>query len=164
MRPVHKFLPAQIARITALATADSVLLCAAVAELARARLHFEHRTILQIIERLSTQRPGPVGAQANPIAGRDLERIRWAIAAAAKCVPWRSDCLLQVMAADRLLRREGAEGEFQLGVAKAHDGSLCAHAWLTCGGIVVAGGSGDGFMALLEPRTGSDRPHGIGLK
>jgi hypothetical protein len=164
MRRVQSFLPDPIARITALSTADCVLLCAAVAELARARLHFERRPIQQIIERLGKARNGPAGAQANPIAGRDLERVRWAIAAAAQRVPWRSDCLLQVMAADRLLRREGGDGEFHLGVAKAHDGSLRAHAWLTCGGMVVAGGSGDGFMALLKPLTGADRPQGIGLE
>jgi hypothetical protein len=163
-RPVRSSLPAPIARITALSATDYVLLCAAVAELARARLHFERRPILQIIDRLRTARTGPAGAQAKPIARRDLERVRWAVAAAAQRVPWRSDCLIQVMAADRLLRRAGAGGEFHLGVAKSPVGSLCAHAWLSSGGVVVAGGSGEGFMALLEPRTGAERLQGFGSK
>ena len=77
--------------------------------------------------------------------------MAWAIAAVARRVPWRSDCLVQVMAGDAWLRRCGLTGDFHLGVAKDPGGAFKAHAWLTYRGIVVAGGSGEGFENLIEP-------------
>ena len=40
------------------------------------------------------------------LARADVERLAWAIAIAAEHVPWRSDCLVRVLAADRWLRRQ----------------------------------------------------------
>ena len=57
-----------------------------------------------------------------------LARLSWAIGVAAVGVPWRSDCLLQAMAADRWLRRCGLHPKFFVGVAKDAFGQLQAHA------------------------------------
>jgi hypothetical protein len=83
--------------------------------------------------------------------------LSWAIGAAAARVPWRSDCLLRVMAADRWLRRYGHEPEFFLGAAKVETGQLGAHAWLRCGDVTVTGGSGKEFTELMMPPTSPPR-------
>lgn len=81
----------------------------------------------------------------------DVERLSWAIAVAAQCVPWRSDCLIQVIAADRWLRRHCLRPDFYLGVAKNAQGAFAAHAWLRYGDLTVTGGSVDQFSTLIEP-------------
>lgn len=81
----------------------------------------------------------------------DVERIAWAIAAASRRVPWRSDCLIQVVAADRWLKSLGLAGDFHLGVAKDAAGAFKAHAWLKCADQIIAGGTGDGYETLIGP-------------
>jgi len=55
-------------------------------------------------------------------------------------VPWRSDCFPKAIAANKLLQRSGYASTIHLGVDKESEGQLLAHAWLTCGEIVVTGG------------------------
>ena len=68
----------------------------------------------------------------------ELERMRWAIAAVAARVPWRADCLVQVLAADRWLSAFDVAAQAHVGV-RDHDGKLAAHSWLTADGVVVTG-------------------------
>ena len=81
-----------------------------------------------------------------------IERLGWAIGAAGGHVPWRSDCLVQVMAADHWLARHGLKGKFYLGVTKDEEGEFAAHAWLKLGELTVVGGRYDHFCALIEPK------------
>ena len=135
--------------MTAMARAEWAYLSVAVLELALARMRYARQPAQQIIQRLRAVPVHSRGAGDHPIELRDVQRMRWAINAASARVPWRSDCLLQVMAADRWLQRKAAKGSFHLGIAKERDGKIRAHAWLTCSGIVVAGGSGEGLTPLL---------------
>jgi len=84
--------------------------------------------------------------------GVNIERLAWAIGVAGGHVPWRSDCLVQVMAADHWLARNGFKGEFHLGVTKDEEGEFAAHAWLKWGELTVVGGRYDQFCALNEPQ------------
>jgi hypothetical protein len=73
---------------------------------------------------------------------RDIEypdRVRWAVRAAARRVPWRSDCFRQAVAAHLLLSRSGHEPIIHIGVARQADGSLGGHAWVTCGEQLIVG-------------------------
>jgi hypothetical protein len=94
--------------------------------------------------RLVTDQPGVV----------DLERMSWAIGAAAVQVPWRSDCLLRVMAADRWARRHGLRPEFYLGVKNAA-GTFEAHVWLRCDGVTLTGGTGEEYTTLIKSFNGA---------
>lgn len=89
--------------------------------------------------------------QVKVLSTTELTRISWALGAAAARVPWRSDCLLRVMAADRWLHRLQIQPDFFLGVARSPTGEFMAHAWLRCGEFTVTGGSSDEFSRLLEP-------------
>ena len=77
-------------------------------------------------------------SEADPVL---LERVRFAVGAAASGVPWRSDCYPQAIAAHKLLVSAGHASTVHLGVDKAGEGDLLAHAWLTCGDTVVVGGA-----------------------
>ena len=69
------------------------------------------------------------------------------IAAAARFTPWQSRCLIQVLAAQRLLAKRKIPGQFHLGVQR-DSGSIVdptgfsAHAWLQCGDVIVTGAAG----------------------
>jgi hypothetical protein len=84
------------------------------------------------------------------LAKIDVERLSWAIAVVAPRVPWRSDCLVKVIAADHWLRRHQLHPDFYLGVAKDERGVFVSHAWLRYDGITVTGGRYDQFSVLIE--------------
>ena len=78
------------------------------------------------------------------------ELVAWSIHAAARYVPWRSDCLIQAMAAAKWLRIHGYEPSFELGVWQADQGNLRAHAWLSLDGRILVGGEGNDIGSLVS--------------
>ena len=100
-----------------------------------ARARHEHsrkpiKAVLQRFESTGAYRPATIG---------ETELISWAIASAAARVPWRSDCLLQAMAASMWLDRIERSYKLNIGVRKNDLDELEAHAWLTSGDITVTG-------------------------
>lgn len=69
----------------------------------------------------------------------EAELISWALASAAARVPWRSDCLVQAMAASMWLDKAQLGYKLNIGVRKNAADELEAHAWLTSGNITVTG-------------------------
>ena len=92
------------------------------------------------------------GSSRQQKADIDVERLSWAIAVAAQNVPWRSDCFIKTIAADRCLRRHHLQPDFYLGVAKDEQGVFAAHAWLRYGDFTVTGGKFDQYSKLIEPQ------------
>src|SRR5271157_6083205 len=92
-------------RLALLAPHDRLYLAIAAKELAWGRLRHVSGTPEDIIKRL--QMPSNPNGEGARIRVRDLDikRMAWAISAVASRVPWRSDCLIQVLAADRWMRR-----------------------------------------------------------
>ena len=78
-----------------------------------------------------------------------LDRVAWAVPAAASRVPWRSDCLVQALAAQNWLHAEGLQTQMHVGVAR--DEPFTAHAWLTCGNRVITGGEVARFVPFRLP-------------
>lgn len=113
----------------------TVYLLSAVTYLARARLDFARRPASTIVTALRDRQP-----EAGPRTTLDLALVRWAMGAAACRVPWRADCLLQSMAADRWLRGHGITPAFRLGVTQKPEGGILAHAWIEAEGTVITGG------------------------
>lgn len=74
--------------------------------------------------------------------------VRWAIAVAARNVPWRAVCLPQALAARAMLARRGQRSTFHLGARPDPSRKLVGHAWLTVGDTVITGGDG---MAGVKP-------------
>lgn len=125
-----------------------VYLAIAVKELFVARVRHRFQPMGQILREL--QEAGPPSRRRAEV---DLARLSWAIAAAAPRVPWRSDCLLRVMAANRWLRRSRLPSEFFLGVQKDDQRGFAAHAWLRCNGNMISGGQGEEFATLIHPKS-----------
>lgn len=74
-------------------------------------------------------------------------RIRWAIAAVSRRLPWKPACLVRALASHRMLSRRGLPSTLYLGVRRGQ-GALEAHAWLRCGAEFV---TGDDAMTGFTP-------------
>ena len=140
-------------RAIGLSLADWRYLAIAVKELGLARVRHATQPIGHILRELQTERPLPAEAGDSV----DLARLSWALGAAAARVPWRSDCLLRAMAADRWLRRHGHQPEFFLGVNTDATTGFGAHAWLRCSGIIITGGESTEYTQLLAPPASPPR-------
>jgi hypothetical protein len=140
--------PARLARVRRLGWRDWRHLTLAAAELLRARWYIARTPAPLLLEQLRRPTAPPPAAAPAAIAP---ERVGWAVTMAAGVVPWRSDCLVQAIAARRWLERERQPTHVQIGVHRSPDGRFEAHAWLRSGAITVTGGNVDRFTPLLDP-------------
>lgn len=78
------------------------------------------------------------------------EEILWAVAAAARRVPYRSACIEQGLVVQRLLRSAGFRPVLHYG-ARHHPATdeLEAHVWVTLDGQAVVGGEEAPHFALV---------------
>lgn len=69
--------------------------------------------------------------------------VGWAVRTAALYTPWQSNCLVQALAAQRMLQQRGVAGVFYLGATtvtrQADQSALTAHAWLKCNQEFITG-------------------------
>lgn len=141
---------ARLGRALSLTREDWRFIAIAVKELALARLRHATTRIDVIFHDLRQSPPDPVKECAQ-LGLADLRRLSWAVAAAAARVPWRSDCVLQAMAAQRWMRRRHCGGDFFVDVRKDPQGALLSHAWLRRGELSITGGADPEFEVLLAP-------------
>jgi hypothetical protein len=134
---------APLAKVLALSPADALLLACAAAELLRARIALARTPAAAIVARLVAP-AAPHGDAAT------AARVGRAVRAAAGRVPFRADCLVQVIAAERMLRRRGQVGAVTLGARREADGSFGAHIWLTCAGVTLNSGPLEGYAVILS--------------
>lgn len=69
-------------------------------------------------------------------------------------VPWRSDCLVQAMAAQRWLASMGLDSEIFIGARSDGPQSIAAHAWLKVGAKVVTGGDISPYLQFTTSKSG----------
>jgi Transglutaminase-like superfamily len=141
-------------RAAGLSLLDWRYLAIAVRELLIARTRHATQPTGKILLQLQEARRPPKKVANGTV---DVARLSWAIAVAAARVPWRSDCLLKAMAADRWLRRHHLQPQFYLGVQRSGAG-LAAHALLRFGDVTVTGDTVEAFTMLIAPpaeETGS---------
>ena len=125
----------KLQRFWHLSLADKWLFVCSVYWLGVARLWLAKSPFPELAARLSADEGTE---EADPEV---LRRVGYAVSAAGGNVPWRSDCFPQAIAAHKLLKKYGYASTIHLGVDKAGDDELLAHAWLSCGEIIVTGGS-----------------------
>lgn len=124
-------------------------------ELTRARIAFgrlEAKAIpLRNRRSLSSSTPEP-GITQSAVA-----RITYVLPRLSDRLPWRSDCLVQAIAAQNWLTTKGAASEIQIGVENPKGGKFGAHAWLLHDGMVVTGGDISQYQVILaDSRTRGD--------
>jgi Transglutaminase-like superfamily len=79
-------------------------------------------------------------ARGGKVAESKAVQVSYAIARAARYVPFRAACLQQAFAALLMLRRRGLAATVHLGLAhKVGADALEAHAWSHCGAVPVTG-------------------------
>ncbi|HEX8054627.1 MAG TPA: lasso peptide biosynthesis B2 protein [Thermoleophilaceae bacterium] len=121
-------------RARRLLSRDGARVAEAVAYLALARVAVVVLPFRVLARRLGVRHAEtPASATDNP----GLGGIAWAIGAAARRAPWRSECLEQAIAAKAMLRRRGVASTLYLGMARDPVG---AHAWVRVGDVNVTGG------------------------
>ena len=93
------------------------------------------------------------GASLSPRQAALLERVAYAVPVMGSRVPWRSDCLIQALAARRWLARASVPSDVCIGVRKDEQGFL-AHAWLKVGERIVTGGDISSYAELPPAQIG----------
>lgn len=71
-----------------------------------------------------------------------LNQISDVINMMSKYTFWESQCLVQAIAAMKMLERRQIESTIYLGTARDHSGKLIAHAWLRSGPFCITGSDG----------------------
>ncbi len=77
-----------------------------------------------------------VSAPDDPYPGQ----VAWAVGVVGRYVLDDKACLTQALVGQFLLKRRGYPADLRIGVARAADGELAAHAWVECDGLVLIGG------------------------
>jgi hypothetical protein len=138
------------------------------AELVRARIIFARLEASEILARnLAVARLAAQGsaAAADP---DHLARMAFVLPRLSARLPWRSDCLVQAIAAQNWLAASRLAGEIQIGVERPADGPFGAHAWLVHAGMVITGGDiaryerllGESPLAPAQDQPGDPRTTG----
>ena len=82
---------------------------------------------------------------------RLVERVAYAVPIMGLRVPWRSDCVVQALAARRWLARGAVGSDVHIGVRNDEHG-FQAHAWLQVGERIVTGGDISTYAELPPSR------------
>ena len=123
-----------IRRLFALPFRDRLLLGEALAYLAFASAMVRLLPFRKLVD--VAQSPLHVRA-SEPV---DMHRLRRAVEAWARRVPWRAVCIQCALALHLLLRRRGVASELHYGIRKSQDGPLSAHVWLSVNDVTLIGG------------------------
>ena len=111
-----------------------------------ARISLLRKPFKELFAKLDLHRESVLQPSLEPTAQEAARSIGWAVRTAACFTPWKSTCLVQVLAAHIMLRKRGIPGVFYLGVTKdgaEQDSSgFLAHAWLMCNGEFITGEAG----------------------
>jgi hypothetical protein len=90
-------------------------------------------------------------------AKQEIDRVRWAVEAVGRRLPWRVVCFQKGLAVQRLLAQRGIPSDLHYGVAHEEHGELKAHVWVTHRDEYVIGGEEAARFARLAsyPSRGS---------
>lgn len=111
--------------------AESVVTLA-VASIAIRLLPF--RRVVSAASRTSHYRVADRGSSAQ------IARVRWAVEACARRLPWKIVCFQKGVAMQTMLRRRGIVTALHYGVAQNQEQGLSAHVWVTYGDEAIIGG------------------------
>lgn len=130
--------------------ADVAAMTRACAELLRARLHLARSSSDSIAQLASYE--APASDHRPRELPDDIRRVAYLIPRVAACLPWRTDCLVQALAARRWLASLGHDSRLYIGSRKQGD-RFDAHAWLTWQGQIVTGGDITGFARFVRSES-----------
>ena len=118
------------------------------------RFELRSKSFKELTAGLTLHRPPfePPGLHAEAMT--QARRVGWAVRAASRFTPWQSTCLVQVLAAQRMLQERLLPGAFYIGAVpgagEAGAEGLEAHAWLKCGSTFITGEAGHARYAVVS--------------
>lgn len=115
--------------------------------LARFSLSFLRPADIVARNRKSAKIASNVGNNADD--AEKAARIGWFVERIAFRLPWRSDCLVQAMAAQDWLNGNQIATTVTIGVRCDDTDSFSSHAWLVHGKDIITGGNIDKFTPIL---------------
>lgn len=120
----------------------------ALTELISARVEFANLKTTDILARNQTFK----GLEDRPAKDRPLlvRRIAFVLPRLSARLPWRSDCLVQAIAAQNWLASYDLYGQIQVGVEHPGGGQFGAHAWVLHRDTIVTGGQINRYSVLLD--------------
>ena len=124
-----------LARLRRLASRDGLLLAEAFGTLAIASLAIR----LLPVRRVAAA-AGRSVAESGVADVQTVARVRWAVEAWGRRVPWRAVCFQRGLAVHWMLRRRGIASLLHYGVGRVDSERLAAHVWVSVGGRDVIGG------------------------
>jgi hypothetical protein len=136
----------------------------AVVELAHANRLLGARTARELLAGPAVLAEAGARSQLSQAQDELVARVAFAISRAGGLVPWRSDCLVQALAARRWLASRAIGSQLCIGVRRPGDLQLDAHAWLEVDGTVVTGGDISGYTPLFMPENGDPPPIWAGAR
>lgn len=135
----------ELPKLLRLGPAGMVDMCIAVWELALAHRTLRRHSVNTLGLLQYNQVQGQPETSLTAFNLHRISRVRYAFEVMAPRVPWRSDCLVQCIAARRWLARHSIASRIAVGIRRSDDHALLAHAWLCAGEIVVTGGDVSDF-------------------
>ena len=82
---------------------------------------------------------------------REARNVSEIVSIVSRHTPWESKCLVQALAAQKLLKEKEISTTLYLGVKKDKNNNMLAHAWLRCGRYYVTGGANkDGYAVVAK--------------
>ena len=128
----------------------------AVLELLLARIHLARSTPSKLIADLSVSNDREPLSTGN--VPDDVQRVAYLVPRVAARLPWRSDCLVQALAARRWLASLGYKTVLSRGTRNSA-GKFEAHAWLKWQDFIVTGGNIESYAELrsVDIRCPGDR-------
>ena len=133
----------------------------ATGELLRGRIalgRIKPNDVLERNRRVAVRLSGSAPRTSSANVARSTAEAAFFINRMAARVPWRADCLVQALAGQNWLAREGIISEIVVGTAKRPDGTFESHAWLRQQGRIVLGGDISTYQPLLDPDGGFQFP------
>lgn len=91
--------------------------------------------------------PEQAPSQLSPAQSILVDRVAYVVPRMGELVPWRADCLIQALAAQRWLAGSGIASQICIGVRR--EAEFEAHAWLKVGDRLVTGGDISSYAPLI---------------
>lgn len=138
-------MPAPVRRRARRGAGDWLLLAEGLATLVAASVAIKLLPFRRVAAAASRPRRG-AGVRVDDAR---LRKLRWAVEAWGRRVPWRAVCFQRGLALHSLLRRRGIDSRLHYGVSPVGEGGLSAHVWISVEGRDWLGGEEAAQFALL---------------
>lgn len=129
------------------------LLLQAFSELHRARRALSQKPFRELIDGLEAHKGEFYGSAGGQDVQGQARAVAWAVRVASAYAPWKSSCLAQVLAAQKLMQARGIGGAMYIGAARGEENDFSAHAWLKHGETFITGESGHDQYKVLTTFT-----------